>query len=189
MVRNAVVWYVLLFGLPNEKVWKNSMFFLLLYVFCTLSSDFFWINAGLEQLWKKHTPYHCVAYFGRLHDWKATCRDDLEVGTYQKLQHDHLPSSIQRRKVELTLATHWSKLCDTWGIIFAANRRSIGFGTFCNQGLFPATRGWISSSVCKMLLHIGDAMAEWWNHHAAGGFVFFTFARCSACFSSSFTMA
>lgn len=91
--------------------------------------------------------------------------------------------------VELTVESRWSKLCDTSGMISAVKCRSISFGTFCNQGLFPATRGWISSSVCKMLLHIGDAMAEWWNHHAAGGFAFFTFARCSACFSSSLTMA
>ena len=91
--------------------------------------------------------------------------------------------------VQLTVESRWSKLCDTSGMISAVKCRSIGFGTFCNQGLFPAIRGWISSSVCKMLLHIGDAMAEWWNHHAPGGFAFFTFARCSACFSSSFTMA
>ena len=95
--------------------------------------------------------------------------------------------STQRQKAELTVETQWSKLC-TSGRISAVKSKSIGFGTFCNQGLFPATRGWISSSVCKMLLHVGDAMAEWWNHHAAGGFVFFTFARCSACFSSSLAM-
>lgn len=69
------------------------------FVRCPLSSDFFLDNRRILPVG------HPFSKMAQENLW-----DDLEVGKYQQL--DHLPRSIQRRKVELTLETQWSKLCD-----------------------------------------------------------------------------
>ena len=94
-----MVCYVFFSG--YEKVSKKSICFCftMFFVRCPLSSNFFLDNGRILPVG------HPFSKMAQENLW-----DDLEVGKYQQL--DHLPRSIQRRKVELTLETQWSKLCD-----------------------------------------------------------------------------
>ena len=124
-------------GWPMKKSQKSlfAFKFTMFFVRCPLSSNFFLDNGRILPVG------HPFSKMAQENLW-----DDLEVGKYQQL--DHLPRSIQRRKVDLTLETQWSKLCDEWGMVSAVKCRSMVLGTFCNQALFLRGVKEIPESLC-----------------------------------------